>query len=381
MSDIKICVNALSLQPTHKGGAEAVFLNLVKGFRNQGYAKNITYFCYPEMAEIVSRITPESEVIIVENMINEKHARISAELVQTKIFYRMYKKYKFDVILFANPEVGLFKYDVPTVVIPHDIQTVSRPEMNKNKFQYYINYLLYRKSFKNINKIIAISNDDKKNIEKHYGFSKNKIVKVYDPIDITEDEIKLVSAKKEYIFAVNIQYEHKNIDTLIKAFSIFIKQNPNYKLYLAGAKNWYTDKLEELVKELNLSEKVVFLGFIDKRELIDYWLKARLYVNPSIFEGFGMTSVESIIYGAPTLLADLDINREVTDGLCSYYNDLKNPMVLAAEMEKMIKEKYDEDIYLERAKKIAKKYSLNEISKQYINVLLELSMRNNERVK
>ena len=378
MSDIKICVNALSLQPNHKGGAESVFLNLAKGFRSQGYAKNITYFCYPEMAEAVKKITSESKVIIIENLINEKHARISAEIVQTKVFHRIYKKYKFDVILFANSEVGLFKYNVPTVVIPHDIQNVSRPEINKSKFQYYLNYFSYRSCFKNIDKIIAISNEDKKDIEKHYDFSKNKIVKIYDPLDISEDKIRHVSTKQEYIFAVNIQYEHKNIDTLIKAFSIFSKRNPTYKLYLAGAKNNHTDKLEKLVNQLNLSEKVVFLGFVDKEKLLDYWSKTKLYVNPSLFEGFGMTSVESIIYGAPTLLGDLKINREVTDGLCTYYEDLKNPIELAEEMEKMIKEKYDEDIYMERAKKIAKKYNLKEISKQYINLLLKLSMRNNE---
>lgn len=373
MTNIKICVNALGFQPSHKGGVESVLLNLAKGFRIHGYARNITYFCYRNIGDLLRKITSESEIVIMENMIAEKKARTSAELVQTFIFHRLYRKYKFDVILFANAEVGLLKYKIPTIVIPHDIQSVSRPEINRNRLRYYMNYFSYKVSFHNMDRIIAISDVDKQEMEKHYPFAKKKIIKIYDPIDISEKEIKHVENKQEYIMTVNIQYEHKNIDTLIRAFSIFSKKNPMYKLYLAGAENEYTNKLHELVKQLQLSEKVIFLGFIDKKELVDYWSKARLYINPSIYEGFGMTSVESIFYGAPTLLSNLAINREVTQGLCAYYNDIQNPRALAAAMEKSINEPYDIQVYIHKAKILLKKYNPEEIARQYIETLTKLA--------
>lgn len=371
MTNIRICVNTLSFPPSHKGGVESVLFNLAKGFRILGYAKKITYFCYQNIGKLLKEITPESEIVIIKDMINEKHARISAQLVQTLKFHRLYEKYNFDVILFASSEVGLFKYKVPTLIIPHDIQNVSRPEMNKNKIMFYLHYFSYKISFKNMDRIIAISDVDKQEIEKYYPFAKNKIIKIYDPIDMAEKEIKHVENKQEYILAVNIQYEHKNIDTLIRAFSLFSKNHPRYKLYLAGAKNEYTNKLEELVKQLKLIEKVIFLGFIDKKQLVDYWSKAKLYINPSIFEGFGMTSVESIFYGAPTLLSDLAINREVTQGLCAYYDDIKNPKALAAAMENSINEPYDKEVYLNKTKMLLQKYNLKEISKQYLDVLVK----------
>ena len=84
-----------------------------------------------------------------------------------------------------------------------------------------------------------------------------------------------------------------------------------------------------------------------------------------------MTSVESIFYGAPTLLSDLAINKEVTQGLCAYYDDIKNPKALAAAMENSINEPYDKEVYLNKTKILLQKYNLKEISKQYLDVLVK----------
>lgn len=369
---MKIGINALGLQPSHRGGAESVFLNLVKGFNNIGYSDKIIYFCYPQMADVVRERSAKSEIVIVRDIINDKHARISACIVQTFVFHRIYKKYDLDIVFFVNAEVGLLKYKIPSVVIPHDIQNVARPQINKNKLQYYLNYFSYKNTFLKVDKIIAISDEDKNDITRCFPFSERKVVKIYNPIDVRASEVEIIKRKQDYILAVNIQYAHKNTETLICAFKKLILKYPKFKLKLAGAKNDYTEKLEELVNKLGLSDKVDFLGFITKAELENLWSRTSLYVNPSLFEGFGMTSVESMIYGAPTLLSDLDVNREVTDNLCTYFNDLLNADKLAKEMKNMLEQKYDKKFYKKRAYKISQKYDVNEIGKQYIELFLTM---------
>lgn len=366
---MKIAFNALGLYPDHNGGAESVFLNLVKGFVQHGISKDVTYFCYPEMAARVHLLSPESTIEIVKHKDKNHLSRIDMLITQSFTFHRIYKSYKFDCILFANADIGLFRYSVPTIVIPHDIQFVSKPEKNKNKIQYFKNYISYRIAFTVANKIVAISDTDKNEIESCYPFAKNKVVKIYDPIDFSYDDISIFSDKANFIFAVNIQYPHKNIETLLEAFAIISNNHPDFTLKLAGAKNDYTNSLEKMASDLKLHGKVEFLGYISRQELIDLWSTARLYVNPSLYEGFGMTSVESILAGAPTLLGDLEVNREVTDNLADYYSsiDCTNDLVLA--IEKMLNTKYDIIASRKKAEQLVEKYSIYNITKQYLSLI------------
>lgn len=370
---IRIGINALSLRPSHKGGAEAVFLNLAKGFVGNGFAKNIVYFCYPSMANELRCLSDEFEIVSIDITINEKHGRFGAEWIQTTVFHKIYKKYNLDVILFTNSEVGFLKYNIPTLVIPHDIQNVSKPEINKSKFQYWANYLSYLNDFRKMDRIIAISIYDQREIEQYYPFTSNKIIQIYNPIDIKLSDITIIPNKEKMILAVNIQYPHKNIEILIKAFAIFHKKYADYKLILVGAKNKFTERLEDLVEKLKLTKNVIFTGFISKSELEFFWRRTALYVNPSKFEGFGMTSVESILYGAPTLLGNLEVNNEVTDGICYFFNNLDDEQELAEVMEKIIKAPYDADDYYDKAYKIADKYDLCQISLKYIESICELT--------
>lgn len=55
-----------------------------------------------------------------------------------------------------------------------------------------------------------------------------------------------------------------------------------------------------------------------------------LYINPSLFEGFGMTAVEAMILKVPTLLSRVSANYEVTKGLCHYYEPADDVEALAA---------------------------------------------------
>lgn len=366
---MRIGFNALGLDPSHKGGAESVFLNLVKGFELLGVSSDITYFCYPDIVETIKSFSPSSEIVVVACGNKTHLSRMDMLLTQTKVFHKLYKKYKLDVVLFANPDVGLFKYSIPTAVIPHDIQFVSRPEINKNKLQYYRNYYSYKIPFKAVDRIVCISDIDKQEIERCYPFTKSKTVKIYDPIDVSKTDVTINESKEDFILAVNIQYPHKNIVTLLRAFSLVAESRPDIRLKMAGAKNEYTNTLEELAKELKIDDKVDFLGFISKDYLDSLWSTARLYINPSLYEGFGMTSVESVLHGAPTLLSDLDVNREVTNDLCNYYSDLENPQSLAEEILKLLAVPFDKQKSVEMAYELVDRYCLKTISSEYLRML------------
>ena len=100
--------------------------------------------------------------------------------------------------------------------------------------------------------------------------------------------------------------------------------------------------LKEYVIKNNLQKRVKFTGFLSDSERISLLQKSRLYVNPTLYEGFGMTAVEAMILGVPVLVSKIETNYEVTLGMCEYYEPAEDSDILAAKilecMDKPIKD-------------------------------------------
>lgn len=338
-----IGVNCLALNNGFECGAKEVLLNLCHAWEELGYAKDITFFAFKgQVSDQIKAICPSSKVVEVDEVKYSSTKIINVTMVQTAIFHKIYKQYNLDAILFVMSGVGLFGYDVPVAVIPHDIQPVSHPENFVSKhpqLELSCNKWFYRNDFKKASTIIAISDYDKSEISEFFPKFESKIYRIYDPIRF--DTSKTICEEKDKtIIATNIQYEHKNIITLLRAFELFVADHSDYKLYLIGRKSDYVNnKLIPYVNENGLSDKVVFTGFISREELEEKWRKAAVYVNPSKYEGFGMTSVESVLMGAPTVLASLPVNIEVTANMCKYYGTYGDYESLADTLEETINEK------------------------------------------
>jgi glycosyltransferase involved in cell wall biosynthesis len=83
------------------------------------------------------------------------------------------------------------------------------------------------------------------------------------------------------------------------------------KLVIAGQKGWLFDEIFQKVQALELSEQVVFTGYIaaaDKPALLS---GAQAFVFPSLFEGFGLPVLEAMSCGAPVLTSNVSSLPEV----------------------------------------------------------------------
>ena len=111
---------------------------------------------------------------------------------------------------------------------------------------------------------------------------------------------------EEFLLYVGGISPHKNLSALVDAFHQIISSSEfsNLKLILVG--DYKEDSffsaypsLKKQVGELNLSEKVIFTGFIEDLELAHLYNAAKLVVLPSLEEGFGLPAVEAMACGAP----------------------------------------------------------------------------------
>ena len=253
-----------------------------------------------------------------------------------------------------------------SVVIPHDIKAVAHRVLANVKvpfYKYVLYKIMYYIDFMHADYIIAISNVDKKEIGDHYRKFRHKIHRIYNPIDIVVRERDLSKIQKN-IVALNLQFHHKNIITLIKAFER-IKDRCDCNLILIGSVPERVSYLKDYVKEHRLEGRVKFTGFVADEVRDQLFLECSLYVNPTLYEGFGMTAVEAMIKKVPTLVSNIPAHYEVTKGMASYYEPVESSKALAEKILWCLSNKPSEDQLEYFSQEMISEYDYLNISEKY----------------
>lgn len=115
--------------------------------------------------------------------------------------------------------------------------------------------------------------------------------------------------KQPTVLALGRLATNKGYDLLIKAFAVLAKRSPETMLHLAvgGAKLDTGEKkllgeLKALAERLGLEKRVRFAGYVADEDLADYYRAADLFVLCSRYEPFGMTAIEAMACGTPTVV-------------------------------------------------------------------------------
>lgn len=319
----KIALNYIYLSESHAGGKDQVGLNLLRGLQVLGVLHEYIIFCYSHSVSQIRSISPEVEIVEIRRRAprNELFRLLEITFDNTFIIRRMLNRYECRCIYHLSCANGLWEYSIPSIVIPHDIKAVAHRILGTVKiplFKYWLYRVMYAGDFKHADAIIAISRFDQEEMGRYYPRYKDKIRQIYNPV-FTGKEVRVCDIReRRNIIALNIQFYHKNTITLIKAFEK-IKDSIPDNLILVGKVPQRMQYLVDYVKGHKLEDRIIFTGFLPDAELRDIFQKSRLYVNPTLYEGFGMTAVEAVIQGIPTLISKVASNEEVTQGLCDYY--------------------------------------------------------------
>lgn len=111
-------------------------------------------------------------------------------------------------------------------------------------------------------------------------------------------------AESKIIVSAGRLTEGKGFQILIRAFSLYLEKDVKAKLIIAGSGEFQSD-LFKLVKNLNISNNVIFLGYIDHEQLSELYASCDLCVFPSLSEGLGLAIGEAMSCGAVVIASDL----------------------------------------------------------------------------
>lgn len=229
---------------------------------------------------------------------------------------------------------SLKKAGIPSVVTMHDLIFMRYPE-------YYsfpdrkIYEMKSRYAALNANKVIAVSEQTKRDLVSFFGAKEENIEVIYqncDPIfhqKVTENEKHRLREKYNlpagYLLNVGTIEERKNLMLLVKALN-GIKGIP---LVVIGRDTPYTRKVKDYIRANGLEERVHFLKNVPHHDLPGIYQQAAVFIYPSRFEGFGIPVTEALHSGIPVIAARGSCLEEA-GGPASLYVDPDDTEELAA---------------------------------------------------
>ncbi len=214
---------------------------------------------------------------------------------------------------------------VKRVVMIFDLAYLHFPEMfNRRDLWQLTNWSKF--SIQNAEHIVTISNFSKKDIVKQYGTPKNRIdvafpgydKELFRPIKNSRKISaiqKRYGTSKNYIIYIGTIQPRKNLVRLIEAFSKI--SGSDLKLVIVGKttglgrQGWKYEEVLIAPKKYGIEDKVIFAGFVPTSDMIYLLNGAQALIQPSLWEGFGMTASEAMACGVPVAVSNVSSLPEV----------------------------------------------------------------------
>jgi glycosyltransferase involved in cell wall biosynthesis len=206
----------------------------------------------------------------------------------------------------------------PLVVTIHDVIPFVLPAYRASRAMQ-INLAVMRRMVKRAKLVIAPSHAAADDISAKLGIPRDRIritLEAADPGYRPCGDPKALQATLarfgitgRYIFNVGGLDVRKNVPLLIEAFArLRARVDEPLQLVIAGAPHSDNPSvflpLEPTIRRLGLENDVVLTGRILEADKIALYQGSALYVTPSYYEGFGLTPLEAMACGAPTVAAD-----------------------------------------------------------------------------
>ena len=234
------------------------------------------------------------------------------------------QRYKFRAernSLFHSPNYFLPPFPGKCIATVHDLSFIWYPQFHPKARIDYLNRAM-PVSLRRADHLITDAESVRQEIIKHYDWPAEKVTAI--PLGVsasfrvhTTEELSDTLAdhgllQGRYTLCVGTIEPRKNIDRLLQAYeSLPAPLRRQYPLVLAGSRGWESTRTHERIERAGRDGWLRFCDFVPEHSLPKLYAGARLFVYPSIYEGFGLPVLEAMASGTPVLTSNISSLPEV----------------------------------------------------------------------
>jgi len=304
----------------------------------------------------------------VEIVITKIPGQIKEGLLSSRIGFYRGKINDCDVFLAPTFLDFDFSLKIPQVVVIYDLSMFYYPEHIGKKLSHKFKKVTEMAAEKS-DKIITISQSTKKDLVKTLNIDKNKIEVIYPGLNqFLEISSKLPFnlVPKSYILSVGTLEPRKNLKNLFLAYEMLNPDMQNkYPLIIVGAKGWNIDKDLENIKK---NKNIIFTDYVNDQILAKLYKEAKVFVYPSLYEGFGFPITEAMQFGTPVITSNLSSMPEA-GGEAAMYIDPEDPKLILETMQRVLEGKISLDKIDKIGKEQAAQFSWEKAAREVLELL------------
>lgn len=297
---------------------------------------------------------------------------------------RQIQRLKIDLIHFTS-FIASLAGDARAVLTVHDLCFALFPETFPPLRRSYYRYVIPR-SVRRCDAVIVDSDSTKRDIQAHITPRKELVHAIHlgvDPVSFyhVSDESARARLREKYslpgdfILYVGTLEPRKNLPRLIRAFAYgVVSKGLSQHLVIAGRKGWMFGEIFRQVRTLNLMDRVCFPGYVESSDLAALYSMARVFVYPSLYEGFGLPCLEAMSCGTPVIASNRSSLPEVV-GDCALMVEPTSVESIAEQLKKVCSDDDCHDMLSEQGPRRASRFSWLTTAKKTVEAYMSTFQR------
>ncbi|MFL5319635.1 MAG: glycosyltransferase family 4 protein [Myxococcaceae bacterium] len=268
------------------------------------------------------------------------------------------------------------------VLTVHDLIPVLRPETVSRAFRWQFELWLSR-SLRVADHVICVSEHTRKDLLTRYGFDRARTSVVYNGVDHVQRLpkpdatgmrwLETLALPEEFVLYAGALDARKNVARVIDAIESLHDRGRKTTLVLAGQKWFGSGATERRVHELQgRGLDIRPLGYVEAPLFYALMRRARLFVFPSLYEGFGLPPLEAMSLGVPTIVSNTTSLPEVC-GQAAVQVDPLDSGALAHELQSLLSSPARRSELSEAGRHQAAKFTWSRAAEQTARIYFTLS--------
>lgn len=352
--------------------------------------KYVLFFPSLTQPSVVAELVQNYENVKVKFFPFYRYKRFLPLTYSQLLVSAVYESEKLDLLHLTADSLP-YIYSGKSAVTVHDLAIFKYPQWFPSQIISNLNLytkVLFPKSLKHSDKIIAVSENTKKDLIELFKIPTEKIKVIYEGTgQQSEAEIqKIVSQRADSIieqFKINRPYllflgtiePRKNLILLVRAFGELLRSSDffqGFQLVIAGAKGYRHQEVFREIKKVNQNYKIGFppikyVGYVDKTAKYALMSRSACFVFPTLYEGFGLPIVEAMSLGAPVITSKVSSIPEITEEAAILIDPASQKEMTAA-ISRLLKDKQLQEELRQSGFRQSKKFSWRKCAEETLKL-------------